>query len=322
MRSSLLRSVILCILLPAVISGCASTSPQEASEDELRGTLTVSGAWALYPLMIRWAQEFQSEHPLVMIDVSAGGAGKGMADALAGAADLGMVSREINPEEIKKGAKPFPVAKDAVFVTVNQTNPVLHELERKGLTREILTGIYITGEITTWGQVVGDPTIQNPVHVYTRSDAAGAPATFAAYIGYAQEDLLGIGVFGDPGLVEAVAQDPLAIGYNNLNYAFDPDTGDFVAGIRAVSLDGNGSGSIEFEELCNSKAEAVQAVANGYYPAPPARDLYLVAGSQPIGLVRTFLLWIMTDGQKYIDEVGYIPVSTEKLQQAIHSLEP
>ena len=38
-----------------------------------------------------------------------------MADALANAVDIGMVSREIYPVEEEKGAFWVPVAKDAVF---------------------------------------------------------------------------------------------------------------------------------------------------------------------------------------------------------------
>ena len=37
-----------------------------------------------------------------------------MADALSRAADIGMVSREVSPEEAKKGAWWVSVAKDAV----------------------------------------------------------------------------------------------------------------------------------------------------------------------------------------------------------------
>jgi len=57
--------------------------------------------------------------------------------------------------------------------------------------REIFTGIYITGDITQWGQIVGKPEITDEIHVYTRSDAAGAPETWAKYLGKTQEDLLG-----------------------------------------------------------------------------------------------------------------------------------
>ena len=67
--------------------------------------------------------------------ISAGGAGKGIADALAGAVDIGMVSREIHPAEAEKGAVALPVAKDAVVVTLNRRNPFLEEIRRRGLGR-------------------------------------------------------------------------------------------------------------------------------------------------------------------------------------------
>ena len=81
------------------------------------GELSLSGAFALYPLAVQWAEEFRSIYPDVRVDISAGGAGKGMTDALAGVVDLGMVSREVYPPEEAKGAVGFAVAKDAVAAT-------------------------------------------------------------------------------------------------------------------------------------------------------------------------------------------------------------
>ena len=111
-----------------------------------------------------------------------------------------------------------------------------------GITQEVFAGLFITGEIKTWGEVVGDPTITEEVHVYTRSDACGAADTWAKYLGGTQEDLLGIGVGSDPALLDAVINDPLGIGYNNLNYAFDITTGVNVAGSLVVPIDVNGNG--------------------------------------------------------------------------------
>ena len=51
-------------------------------------------------MMTRWAEEFQKTYPQVQFDISAGGAGKGMTDALSGAVDIGMVSRTVKDEEI------------------------------------------------------------------------------------------------------------------------------------------------------------------------------------------------------------------------------
>jgi len=204
------------LIVPLLLSGCGGQAPASSGSGKLEGTLTISGAWALYPMMTRWAEEFQKLHPDVQFDVSAGGAGKGMADALGGAVDIGMVSRDITPEEEAKGAYWVAVTKDAVFPMVNANNPVLSDLLKVGVSRETFIGIYITGEITTWGQVIGRPEVTDAIHVFTRSDAAGAPETWAKFLGKKQEDLLGVGVFGDPGLLDAVIKDPLGIGFNTL----------------------------------------------------------------------------------------------------------
>jgi phosphate transport system substrate-binding protein len=307
-------------ILALLVTSCGS-SPVQSQAGET-STITISGAWALYPMVIRWSEVFQEEHPDVRFDISAGGAGKGMADALANAVDIGMVSRDIYPEEIEKGAFWVSVTKDAVFLTINEKNPVWEDLHRQGVTQETLIGVYITGEVTTWGQVVGRPEITDPIHVFTRSDAAGAPDTWAEYLGNKkQEDLLGLGVYGDPGVLDAVIKDPLGIGFNNLNYAFDAETGQPVAGARVAPLDVNGNGQADPEEIYDTKAQAINAVATGHYPSPPARVLNLVTQGKPDGLVKEFITWILTDGQKYVDEVGYIQLTAQQLDAELKKLD-
>jgi phosphate transport system substrate-binding protein len=308
-------------MLTLLVASCRQSDTLAQSDGQLKGTITVSGAWALYPLMVRWGEEFQKLHTDVKFDISAGGAGKGMADALADAVEIGMVSREVYPEEIEKGAFWVAVTKDAVFLTVNESNPVWEYLHVSGAQRQTLVDIYIEGKVTTWGQVVDRPEVTDAIHVYTRSDAAGAPATWAAYLGAKQEDLLGVGVYGDPGVLEAVIKDPLGIGFNNLNYAFDFQTGQPVAGARVVPIDVNGNGRADAEETYDTKAQAIDAVANGYYPSPPARDLNLVTRGKPTGLVKAFITWVLTGGQQYVDEVGYIVLTERKLNEELQKLE-
>lgn len=320
-RKALLIMLALTLLATAV--GCSPSAGESVASAEggLEGTITVSGAWALYPLMVRWGEEFQKLHPDVRFDISAGGAGKGMADALANAVDIGMVSREIYPEEVSKGAFWVSVTKDAVFPTVSEGNPVREELNSRGVSQEMLMGIFITGETTTWGQVVGRPEVTDPIHVFTRSDACGAADTWADYLGKAQEDLLGIAVYGDPGLLDAVIKDPLGIGFNNLNYAFDAETELPVAGAWVVPIDVDGSGRAEPEEVYDTKEQAVNSVATGRYPSPPARDLNLVTQGKPEGLVKAFFAWVLTEGQDFVAEAGYISLPQDKLTAELDKLD-
>ena len=320
-KNALLILLVLALLITATGCGQSDSGQLASPEGELEGTIAVSGAWALYPLMVRWGEEFQKLHPDVRFDISAGGAGKGMADALANAVDIGMVSREVYPEEVNKGAFWVSVTKDAVFPTVNEKNPVWEDLRQKGVTRETFIGVFITGEITTWGQVVGRPEVTDPIHVFTRSDACGAAATWAKYLGEAQEDLLGIAVYGDPGLLDAVIKDSLGIGFNNLNYAFDTETGRPVAGARVIPVDVNGNGQADPDEIYDTKEQAVDAVATGHYPSPPTRALNLVTRGKPTGLVKAFITWVLTDGQEYVDEAGYISLPKDKLDEESRKLD-
>jgi phosphate transport system substrate-binding protein len=308
--------LVIASVVALLLSACG---PEAAGSDsgEMKGTLTISGAFALYPMMTRWAEEYQKVHPGVQFDISAGGAGKGMADALSGAVDIGMVSRDVTAEEEAQGAYWVAVTKDAVFPVVNAQNPVLPDLMKTGLSQDVFKGIFTTGEIKTWGQAIGDPTITDEIHVYTRSDACGAAETWAKYLGGKQENLIGIGVFGDPGLLDAVIKDPQGIGYNNLNYAYDMASGTAVAGAAILPIDVDGNGQIDPEEALTTKAEAVTAVANGKYPSPPARVENLVTKGKPEGLTQAFIQWILTDGQQYLEEAGYIPLPPEQLDASL-----
>lgn len=312
--------LLLGIVIPAVVVAMAAL-PAATAPRQLSGTVRVSGAWALYPMMVTWAEQFHKAHPKVRIDVSAGGAGKGAADALGGLVDIGMVSRDIHPDETKKGGFWVSVVKDAVIPVANARNPVAKALTAKGVKRATFAALWIEGKALTWGDVAGVANVKDKVQVYTRSDACGAADTWAKYMGKAQEDLQGVAVFGDPGLAEAVKKDRLGIGYNNLNYAYDAKTSKPVAGLIAIPIDINGDGKVDkSESFYGKKADVVRAIANGTYPSPPARDLNLLTKGKPKGLTRAFILWILSDGQKFVDAAGYIQLPKPKIDQGLRKL--
>jgi len=175
--------------------------------------------------------------------------------------------------------------------------------------------------MTTWGQVVGRPEIGDEIHTYTRSDSCGAAETWAIYLGGRQEDLKGVGVYGDPGLAEAVKNDRLGIGYNNINYAYDAKTGGPIEGIVIVPIDLDEDGQVdENEDFYGTRDEIVEAIATGAYPSPPARELNLVTKEKFTGTVKEYVEWILTEGQKYALETGYVPLSRERSAEELEKL--
>jgi len=302
------------VMLSLLFASCGSKQKREE-------TISLSGAFALYPLAVKWSEEYRKVEPEVRFNISAGGAGKGMADALSETVDLGMFSREIAQAEVDKGAWWLSVTIDAVIPTLNAGNPVVEALHTRGITREEFQGLYIEKRYANWNQLPGI-SIDQPITVFTRSDACGAADTWAAYLGGKQENLQGIGVFGDPGLADAVVKDVKGIGFNNTIYLYDIKTGKKNPGIEVIPIDVNGNGKIDEEEAFYDTFEAVlAAIANGKYPSPPARELYLVSKGKPKKpAVHHFVEWVMTDGQKFIPEAGYVPLKPERVSRELKKL--
>jgi phosphate transport system substrate-binding protein len=147
---------------------------------------------------------------------------------------------------------------------------------------------------------------------------------WAKFYGKKQEDLLGVGVFGDPGLAQAVKKDPLGIGFNNLGYAYDATTKKQVKGLRVVPLDLNSNGRIDTNEnFYNSMNDIIAAIASGKYPSPPARELYFVVKGNPKTnkILSEFIRWVLTDGQKFVHEAGYIALPGEKIATELKKFE-
>jgi len=243
-----------------------------------------------------------------------------MKDILAQKTEIGMVSREITLNEIAQDAYPILIAKDAVFPMINEANPVVSDLMLRGISHETLVKIFITGEVKTWGKAVGKPEITDEIHVYTRTETCGAAEIWGMYLGGGQTDLLGDGRLGDPGVIRALVNDPLGIGYSNQIYAYGlgnvPPSGTLI-----LPIDLNGNNRAESEEILDTRQKATDAVASGLYPAPPSRYLYLVTNGKPDGVVQRFLEWILIDGQTIVDRLGYVQLTGEQLSVSLQKVQ-
>jgi len=301
------RTVILIFLVCCLIAGCSSAGKREQ-------TITISGAFALYPLTVKWAEEYRKEHPEVRFNITGGGAGKGMADALAGTVDLGMFSRAISQAELDQGVWWAGVAIDAVLPVINSSNPVSSVILERGVTPEEFSSLFLSGNPGFWEQF-SDSDPATPITVYTRADACGAAETWAKFLGGSQEELKGVGIYGDPGLADAIAKDPHGIGYNNAIYIYDIKTGALQPGLTVPPIDLNRNGKVDPEEdFYGSHTQVLEAIATGIYPSPPARDLYFVSRGKPVKpVVNEFIRWTLTTGQQFIQEAGYVPLDSLKL---------
>ena len=315
MRYGLIIFLVLTIALAGADNGFGA--------EPLEGSLTISGAWAIYPTVVAWAEAFQKIHLNVKIDISAGGAGKGAADAIAGLVDIGMVSRDPDASELQKGIKAIYILKDAIFPLVSRNNFFREELLRKGMTKKDFIDLYIDGTVTQWNQLVPARIPERkpkPVHVYTRSDASGAAAGWAAFLGKKQEDLRGIGIYGDPALLEAAMRDPVGIGYNNFSFVFTRE-GLLLPGISLIPIDANENGKADPGEIYENRQQAIAAIEAGAYPATRKNFFFVHHPAAP--LAQAFIHFALSEeGTKIVNAVGAsLPISPQDRENILKTLE-
>jgi len=306
-----LRQLFIAFILAAFVLGCDTKGNRIETEQEFEGNISISGAFALYPLTVRWAEEFMKIHPKVHFDISAGGTEKGINDLLTQKVDLAMFSSNLS-DEMRDGLYSILVAKDAVLPTVSGANPYLDLIRGKGIDSLSFRKIFVTGEYTSWSEILQVES-EHRLNIYTRSDACGAGRVWARYLGVQQDDLLGEKVFGDQGVANALRTDTFGFGYNNLAYVFDFKTRKVAEGLCIVPVDFNGNGKLDEQELFyGSLNNVLEAIKNGIITSPPARELYFISKGKPDRkLVVEFLKFIFSDGQEIVRELGYVEISPD-----------
>lgn len=316
--------LVTCLATVAVAAGCRSRPRSGYDEDgNLFGSIRISGAWAMNPLAVRWAEEFCREHPQVQISVTTGGAGKGMDDVLVNLVELAMVSRDVTPAEIGRDAWFVAVARDAVIPVFNSDNPNRAAIRAYGLTRSQFQSLFLGEGPAEWSQLLPGRA-EGPIEVYTRSDSCGAAEIWAYYLGASQHDLKGVGVHGDPGMVEAVKKRSSAVGYGNMASVYDLATGRPHPGLDVIPIDWNEDGSIDPEEsFYGTLHELREAVRRTRFPSPPARSLFFVSKGPPDDAVTlAFLHWVFGPGQALVSEAGYVGLSDHMLDLQRRKLPP
>ncbi len=289
--------------------------------DEVR----ISGGVGPLPMVEVWADRYEGQTD-ASFDISGGGTGVGVSDLFNGQVDIAMMGRDPYEEEIDEGLFAVPMLIDTVVGTVNVDNPVLEELQENGLTREDLEAIF-TGEVTNWGEVV-DADVDEEITVYGRSDSSAAYEQWGDFLGgeddsYSENDLeeLSDGNHnGDQQVAEAVGSTENAISLNNINYVYDLESGELEGDIRPIPLDIDGDGLSEEEDFYETREEFLVAVEAGIYPAPPAREMFLASNGGFDGETYDFVEWVLTDGQEYVRDNGYVPLEEDRLEEAQEKL--
>lgn len=271
------RRLLVSLGAGALVLTLVSCGPARLPEPRF---VRVTGSDTMLVLARRWAEAFMIRNPGIVVHVEGGGTGAGLVALVDGRADLATGSRPLVPAEVQRlnerhaslGVS-FRCARDGLSVFVNPANPI------SDLSLAQLQALF-AGRIVNWREIGG---ADFPVQVVRRPPNSGTHQLFRELVldegAYAEDATI---LPTTAAVVEAVRENPGAVGYGGL--AFAPD-------LVHCAIEG--------------RPPTPANIRNGAYPL--ARYLFLHSVRRPRGWPRRFVDFVFSnEGQRIVEEVGFV----------------
>ncbi|HYZ51698.1 MAG TPA: phosphate ABC transporter substrate-binding protein PstS [Nitrososphaeraceae archaeon] len=338
------------ILVIAIMPASMSVKPSYA-----QGQISINGAGATFPfpLIDSWRVQYQKVKPTVNINYQSIGSGGGVKQFTEKTVDFGASDAPLSKSEQKaaSGAVHIPETIGSVVVAYNLPN-----FKNKGLklSGPVVADIFL-GKIKKWNDAKiqslnpGVSLPSNNIVVVHRSDGSGTTFVWTDYLSKVSSEWnnkvgtsksvpwpTGIGAPGNEGVANAVKGTQNTIGYVELAYALTTkmpyaflqnQAGKFIEPSMS-STEAAVSASAPNLPKGDQPWDSVSVVnAQGAESYPIASFSYLllykelstnpsIDDAKAKALVD-FISWAITDGQKFADKLGYVPLPDQvvKLDQ-------
>jgi phosphate transport system substrate-binding protein len=334
-------------LLAAVLSAGVFAGGSTVWADAL--LINGAGATFPYPIYSKWFDVYHTDHPEIQFNYQSIGSGGGIRQITAKTVDFGASDGPMSDAQLQTAEGwtilHFPTVLGGVVPIYN-----IPGVDGKiNFTQRAISEIFL-GKITNWN----DPEIQsvNPdiklpaaqIVVVHRSDGSGTSYCWTDFLSKINTDWkskvgkgtsvnwpVGLGGKGNEGVAGLVKQTPNSIGYVELIYA---DQNKITYGRLQ-----NSAGKYVNCTLA-SVTEAAASVANKM-PAdfrvsitnPPGADAYPASTFTWLLIYKTqvnkekgqalvqFLKWMLADGQKYTQDLGYAPLPPQVVEMEKSAIE-
>jgi phosphate transport system substrate-binding protein len=284
-----------------LVQACAGISSRDIKP------ITINGSSTVAPITEKVLTDFQANPPNkvlndLKIDAQISGTGGGFKKFCAGETDINNASRPISIEEMKACDAnkvrfiELPIAFDALTVVVNPQNNWLDTITTGEL--KTMWEPSATNRIKNWNQVnpawpdkpltLHGPGKDSGTYDYFSEAINGQDASRSDY-NFSEDDRA---------LVNAVSQDPNALGYfGHANYEQNRDK------LKALKID-NGNGGIE---------PTRENVEKGQYQ-PLSRPLFIYVNAskaQENPALEAFVEYYLEQVPNLVQAIGYIPLTEE-----------
>jgi len=286
------------------------TLPSYLPQEEVSGTLTISVAETMKPLVRTWLNAVTTRHPKLKATVAAEKSGNGLDALLEHRTEAAAIPRRMTAREIAEFVKEYgyeptevQIAGDALAIYVHKDNPVT------GLSLEELDAMFcherrrgVLYDIDTWGLVgVMDEWFEAPVQLYGRNGTSATSAFFREEV-CKQGSLLPqlVDAHGSASVVLDVGADIHGIGFGAVGY-----TTTMVKQVPIASVKG-GRYIEPTRETLRDRSYPLQRNLYLYIAKPPKTP-----PTQPSAELVRYVL--SQQGQQVALNLGYIPLPSEEV---------
>ena len=253
-------------------------------------TVKLKGSDTEVNLSVLLAESFHTKNNTLLISISGGGSGLGIASLLNGTADIANSSRSINAEELQLFKNKniqldsFIFAQDAIAFVVSQQLPI-DSINTNDLAK------LLSGEDQNWSRLTQKDL---PVNIYGRQSNSGThdfvkQSLNIHFSPYAKQ------MNGNAQILEAIKADASGIGYVGAGYIMKGTN----TGIKILKIYAGNNAAV-------SPLDAAKIASGDYFFQRPLFQYYKTKDYQK---VKPFLDFETTDaGHQIIQASGYYPV--------------
>ena len=268
----------------------------------------ISGTRFTYPLIEKWITEYtklNTETRLELVQKT---------DAVA---DLNIVAHRPTATDLKDNQEIVYAGRYALLPVTNSLNPLLTSSKQKDFNKKEIDKLFF--EVTDYDE---EPVTEKPrfaATIYARDNQASASTTLAEYFGHITSEIKGKKVLGeDIYLLTAVKRDSIGIAFNNLGYLFDIQSRQLKEGITILPLDLKK----ESKNLLSGNLDEVIAILeqNRIETIPVEKLGFIYSHANARKEVTDFLKWVLTDGQKFNHEKGFLFLDKQELAEQTNRL--
>jgi len=300
----LIYFIILCSIVSCKRELTQKKFSSESSILPEKSSIHILSTPELSELTAQWANEFCLLNPEVKIKVTHVSE-TSIAKNFDKSNKLVFTSGELDATLYNKSYWKEVVGRDVIVPIVNSKNPFINEIIAQGMSLEEFTQFIKDPELRNWGTLMKNR--QNiPVNLYFTDDAA-TNLGLKKLLNLNQININGIKVEEGKELISSVQRDPYSIGITKLTNIQDFNTQSFFENVKLLPIDKNDNGKIDYwENIYDDSNVLLRGVWIGKYPMALSNNIYSISASKPTNKAeQTFLKWILTDGQIFLNSYGY-----------------